>query len=559
MENLSKKIENFSLPIPWLHGTQFAFAYIAQEKGFFENEGLNVTLVENMGSEITGKAIGSGEYPIGIMSAEMAMIERSKGVPLTVVAVVDKINPSGITSHKKAKIRKPTDLYGKKVGVTLSSNTYQLFLAFLKKENLDRNKIIEVPISGTGQEWISGAVECHVLNPFLSEARAKIEELDVDNLLFYDYGLKIYGQVIVANSNFLEKNPEFIGRVTRALVKGLEYERANPEESLKIVFNKNPQINDDKKFHIEVFRRRLLLDQKLEDVATAGNGAQDKRIWDNTKDILEKLGMLEHNVNIGEFFTNKFISNISSNSTAPMVLLERVSKKYNQNKLDILRDVNFEINEGEFVSILGLSGCGKTTLLRIVGGLESDFQGKILINGQPISHINRENFGFVSQDSNLLPWKTVKENVLFFADISKKIVDPQTIINEVGLNGFENRFPNELSGGMKKRVSFARTLIMKPSLLFLDEPFGGLDKFTQWSMSELIMRLCKEHLITTLMVTHDIDEAILLSDKVIVLKGRPAVVKSIYKILFTRPRDRNMRYLPEYSRITKEIYDDFNL
>lgn len=552
-------MRELTFPISWHHGPQYAYVYTTKEKGFFEQEGLKVNIVEHIGSEVTNKRIGRGEYPIGMVGAEAAMIARSNGTPLRTVAVADKVNPSGITFHKDAGIAKPKDLEGKKIGVTLGSNAYQQYLAFCRKERVDREKIKEVTISGTGSEWVEHEVDGHVLYPYLSEALAESKDLEVDSLLFYDYGLETYGQILAANIDTIENDPELIRKVTRAIVKGLQYERMNPQEALEFSFQQNPQIKQEENYHKKVFKKRLNLDNKLEDTKEAGNGLQDRHTWSYTKDLLDSLDLLSSDVNIGEFFTNKFIKDIEEKGKSPSLLLRRVSKSFPQNKneLPVLKDINIEVNEGEYVTILGSSGCGKTTLLRIMSGLEQDYQGKVLSDGKPLAQEQRKKFSYMMQQESLLPWKTVEQNVVFFAENLGRSVNPQEIIREVGLEGFEDHYPNELSGGMKKRVALARALLTKPYILFMDEPFGSLDTITRWDMNNLVMRLCRKHLITTVMVTHNIEEAVYLSDKVMLLKGAPARIKQVYQIPFERPRDEEVITRDRYNEIVKKIREDF--
>jgi len=552
------KLKSISFPISWFHGPQFAYVYVAKEKGFFEKEGLNVNIVENQGSEITSMNIGRGEYPLGMVGAESAMIFRSKGMPLKVVAVADKVNPNGITCHKKSRISKPKHLRGKKVGVTLGSNAYQQYLAFTKKEGLNQEEIEEIPISGSGHEWLNSDVDCHVLYPFLNESIAETKNLKVNSLLFYDHGIKTYGQTLVANSKIVETNPDLVMKVTRAIVKGLQYERAHPKEALEISFKLNPQIKKDREYHEKVFWKRLELDKKLDNPEKAGNGLQDRHVWEATKDLLESLELLESEVNLGEFFTNEFIDKKGAKEKSSTILARGIFKNFKDKKkiTKVLKDIDFEINEGEFISLLGASGCGKTTFLKIISGLNRDYRGEVLIDGFPLSPKIQRKFSFVTQEESLLPWKTVKENILFFVEILGRVVNVNKIIKEVGLEGFENHYPNELSGGMKKRAILARALITKPHILFLDEPFGALDTITRAKMNELVMDLAKKHSITTVLVTHNIDEAAFLSDKVVLLKGSPAKIKRIYPIPFKRPRKRSIISNTKYAKIVGEIYGE---
>lgn len=222
------------------------------------------------------------------------------------------------------------------------------------------------------------------------------------------------------------------------------------------------------------------------------------------------------------------------------LVLKEVSKKFN-NYL-ALEKVNFEVSDGEFVCLLGPSGCGKTTILRLAAGLEAPTVGDLSLDGEKINGVNKE-CGFVFQEYALFPWRTVKENIEFgpqvkgnskneYEKISKHYIDL------VGLGGFENHYPNELSGGMKQRVGIARAYANSPKLLLMDEPFGALDAQTRNLMQGELLRIWEKEHISVLFVTHSVDEAVYLGDKVVVMSARPGTVKKIFDVKLSRPRIR---------------------
>ncbi|HLC96991.1 MAG TPA: ABC transporter ATP-binding protein [Candidatus Nanoarchaeia archaeon] len=189
-------------------------------------------------------------------------------------------------------------------------------------------------------------------------------------------------------------------------------------------------------------------------------------------------------------------------------------------RLKIIKDISFNVKRGEFVSVIGPSGCGKTTLLHLIHGFTERTEGKISVNGT---------ICFVFQDHNLFPWMNVSENIAVGPlNQGKSITEvakiTRTILKEVGLSPFKNFYPNQISEGMKQRVGIARALANKPEILLMDEPFGSLDCLTKLRMQDLLMKLKKELNLTILLVTHDIDEALRLSDRVIVLSERPAKI-----------------------------------
>ncbi|KAB2947801.1 MAG: sulfonate ABC transporter ATP-binding protein [Candidatus Methanoperedens nitroreducens] len=222
------------------------------------------------------------------------------------------------------------------------------------------------------------------------------------------------------------------------------------------------------------------------------------------------------------------------------LVFSSVSRKFNN--FQALLDVNFEVENGEFVCLLGPSGCGKTTILRLAAGLVAPDEGIISLDGKKIDGVNKE-CGFVFQEYALFPWRTVKENIEFGPQVKGMTkTECESIskhyIDLVGLNGFENHYPNELSGGMKQRVGIARAYANNPKLLLMDEPFGALDAQTRNLMQGELLRIWETEHISVLFVTHSVDEAVYLGDRVIVMSARPGKVKDIFDVKLTRPRIR---------------------
>lgn len=234
--------------------------------------------------------------------------------------------------------------------------------------------------------------------------------------------------------------------------------------------------------------------------------------------------------------------------------LNKIFKK-GDSDLKVLDNINLDINEGEFVTILGNSGCGKSTLLRIISGLERDFSGEVILDGEPITKPSLQK-GFVFQDHRLLPWLTIEENIGFgipdHQQDKSKLIDKY--INLVGLKGFEKSYPSELSGGMSQRAAIARALINHPRILLMDEPFGALDAMTRISMQEELLKIWKEEKITVIMVTHDIEEAAYLGERVVILSSRPGKIKKIVNIELGRPRDRVSN---DFVSEKKKLYVEF--
>jgi len=224
--------------------------------------------------------------------------------------------------------------------------------------------------------------------------------------------------------------------------------------------------------------------------------------------------------------------------------------------VNALQDIWLDVTAGELVCILGPSGCGKTTLLWAMSGLHALTRGEILLDGSPITGPRPAEIGMMFQDANLLPWRNLRKNIELPFEIKKQPVDNgriETLVKEVGLDGFENSYPRELSGGMQQRASIVRALAPDPGVMLLDEPFGALDAFTRDEMNLLLMRLWSETSKTIVFVTHNISEAIFLADRVVVMTPRPGRLARIFDIELPRPRTVDMIFEPEFIGLIQEI------
>lgn len=226
--------------------------------------------------------------------------------------------------------------------------------------------------------------------------------------------------------------------------------------------------------------------------------------------------------------------------------------------IEALRDVNISIKDGEFVSIVGASGCGKTTLLRILDGLIGPTEGNISIDGQVVSKPGPDR-GFVFQHDGLFPWRTVMRNALFGPEVQRKDLGAarrvaEAVLRLVGLNGFDDYYPHELSGGMRQRVNLARALTVGPDVLLMDEPFAALDAQTREIMQGELLRIWREAKKTVVFVTHQIDEAVYLSDRVLVFTVRPGRIKEEVAIDLLRPRELAVKRTAEFIRYADRIW-----
>jgi NitT/TauT family transport system ATP-binding protein len=226
-----------------------------------------------------------------------------------------------------------------------------------------------------------------------------------------------------------------------------------------------------------------------------------------------------------------------------MLTVEDLNKKYVSHGSETLAlvDINLRIEEGEFVCLLGPSGCGKSTLLKIIAGLITATSGRIAINGSPVNGPGPER-AVVFQDYALFPWMTVRDNVEFGLEarqlpVLERREVSKKLLKVVGLSDFAERFPHQLSGGMKQRVSIARALAVEPSLLLMDEPFGALDAQTRNLLQDELLRIWREYRKTVVFVTHSIEEAIYLADRIVLMTARPGRIKQIVTVSEPRPRE----------------------
>ncbi len=240
--------------------------------------------------------------------------------------------------------------------------------------------------------------------------------------------------------------------------------------------------------------------------------------------------------------------------------LRNVTVRYGNGRhggLVAISKVSLDIMPGQVVGIVGKSGCGKTTLLKVIAGLIKPVEGEVIFNGDEFDGSHRR-VGMLFQSPLLLPWRTVLRNILLpieiaGEDVNKYVGRALELVERVGLKGFENSYPWELSGGMQQRVALCRALIHKPLLLLLDEPFSALDAITREDMWKLLQEIIVHEGCTTILVTHDVREAVFLSDRVVVMGGKPGTIKAEVNIPFNRPRDIRLQYSKEFNEYVSTI------
>ncbi|MEZ2406397.1 ABC transporter ATP-binding protein [Bosea sp. RCC_152_1] len=244
------------------------------------------------------------------------------------------------------------------------------------------------------------------------------------------------------------------------------------------------------------------------------------------------------------------------------LVIDRVTMRFQTREgvVTAVDDMSFSVERGEFVSIIGPSGCGKSTVFNILGGLVRGYEGQVSVGGDLISGPH-PSIGMVFQEESTFPWRTVLDNVAFPLEVkgvrkAERYETARRFIDMVGLNGFEQRYPAELSGGMRQRVAIARTLVFEPKILLMDEPFAALDEQTRLLLGDKVLKIQEELKQTTLLITHNITEAVQLSDRVIIMTFRPGKVKRIVDIRLPRPRTGDVVGSEAFGRHVAEIWND---
>src|SRR3954470_11053775 len=246
----------------------------------------------------------------------------------------------------------------------------------------------------------------------------------------------------------------------------------------------------------------------------------------------------------------------------PILVVENIIKRFETQDgvLTAVDDVSFNVVPGEFLSVIGPSGCGKSTLFNVMGGLLDGYDGRIVVGGETVRGPHAS-VGMIFQEESTFPWRTVIDNVAFPLEIAgmgkaERQERARHFSDLVGLNGFENRYPSELSGGMRQRVSMARTLASEPKILLMDEPFAALDEQTRLLLGDKVLQIQQQLQQTTLLITHNLTEAVQLSDRILVMTYRPGRTKRMVKIKLPRPRSSEIVGSDDFGRYVAQIWND---
>jgi NitT/TauT family transport system ATP-binding protein len=246
----------------------------------------------------------------------------------------------------------------------------------------------------------------------------------------------------------------------------------------------------------------------------------------------------------------------------PILVVENIAKRFDtpDGSLIAVDGVSFAVTPGEFLSVIGPSGCGKSTLFNVIGGLLDGYDGRVRVGADTVRGPHAS-IGMIFQEESTFPWRTVIDNVAFPLEIAgmpkaERLERARHFVDLVGLSGFERRYPSELSGGMRQRVSMARTLASEPKILLMDEPFAALDEQTRLLLGDKVLQIQQELKQTTLLITHNITEAVQLSDRILVMTYRPGTLKRVVEIKLPRPRSSEIVGSDEFGRYVAQIWSD---
>ncbi len=302
-----KSIQQVPFALNYFNFPQLNFVYVAQNNGYLKSERIDLRPMENNGSSIAVKLISSGDVLMGVVDTTTAMIAKSKGAPITIVAIIEKVNPVSIACHAEANVGQPLDLYGKKLTYSLTSAGYQQYIALAKKINLDRSKVTEMPVASPLAAFLDNQLDCIIGQSYNVNAEAQMRNIDITQLFMKDYGINFYSTALVANSDKLKQNPELTRKITRALVKGMAEAGASPAQAMDVFFNNFPDNLAKKDYFNALFNNYISIEKSVPEEISPWDGYIDRDTLQRQKDFLTGLGLIENDFSLDEFFSNDYL------------------------------------------------------------------------------------------------------------------------------------------------------------------------------------------------------------------------------------------------------------
>ena len=522
-ESKDKKIDFI---LDWSPNTNHTGLYVAKEKGYFKEAGVDVD-IKLPPEDSTSDLIINGKAPFGIYFQDSMAKKLDKGAEITAVAAIVEHNTSGIISKKSAGINGPKDLAGKKYGTwndpvelgmlkTLVESQGSKFDDVEKVPNNDSNSITPIENGLFDAAWIY-----HGWDGIMAQTQG----MDTNFFYMKDYVKEFdyYSPVIIANNDYLKKNPDEAKKVLQAIKKGYQYAMEHPEEAADILIKNAPELKNKRDFVLA--SQKYLSEQYASDKDKWGQFEASR--WNAFYKWAKDNDLVKNDLS-DKGFSNDYIN---------------VSYAYDEQQ--ILKDINLEVEAGQVVAILGPSGVGKSTLFNLIAGILEVQSGRIILDGQenPKGRVS-----YMLQKDLLLEHKTVLGNVilpLLIRKVSKKEATEQAtqILKEFGLFDVADKYPHELSGGMRQRVALLRTYMFGHKLFLLDEAFSALDELTKMELHAWYLDIHRRLGLTTLLITHSIEEALALSDRIYILKNRPGQIVANLQMTWSDNEDKELQKL----------------
>lgn len=547
-----KELEKITFVLDWTPNTNHTGLYVAEEKGYFEDAGVDVEIVqppEDGASALV--ASGKAQFGIDFQDSIAPAFASDDPLPVTAVATLIQHNTSGIISRKGEGMDRPKGMEGKTYATWDMEVEKAMIKNVVESDGGDYGKINMIPSNVTDEVTALKSKQVDAIWVYYAWGgiATEVKNLPTDYFAFKDINpvFDYYTPVIVANNDFLEEKPDTAKAFLSAVKKGYEDAIADPKEAADILCEAAPELDKE----LVLASQEWLADQYKAEVEQWGY--IDPARWDAFYKWLGDNELIEQEIPAGFGFSNDYLESRMSS----MIRLEtkQVSKSFDGKK--VIEDISISLQKNEIVSLLGVSGAGKTTLFNVISGLMEPDSGEVLLNGKEITG-QAGHISYMLQKDLLLPYKTIEENValpLMIKGEKKKDalakVRPQ--FGPFGLAGTEKKYPSQLSGGMRQRAALLRTYLFSEGVALLDEPFSALDTITKSAMHKWYLDIMNQIELSTIFITHDIDEAILLSDRIFLMTGKPGRITKEIVIREKKPRGGEFNLTEAFLNYKREI------
>ncbi len=560
----------------WFAQAEHGGFYQAKATGLYDKAGLDVD-IRMGGPQVNGMQLLTAGNADVIMGYDIQVLNSiAHGLPVTTIATSFQFDLQGVMTHDD--ISGIADLKGHTI--LIASTSHATFWPWLKQR--------------FGFTDAQAGVDTFNLQPFFVDKTVAVQAYPssepfearragqaVKFFLFADDGYPPYGTTIVATNSFIEQHPDAAAAFVRASLEGWRDYLRDPAPANALIKRDNPKMTDDRiAYAVETMKAMHVLDRG---VASEGIGTMTAARWEQTRDFLVKAGLLDAAVDWRRAFTTRFTDGSAHlGMSAAALQAARVAQAAEPSPRDLLPDapvvellsaekvfangarglapIDMALRRGEFVSLIGPSGCGKSTLLKLIANLSEPSDGRVVWWRGGFDRVGEpgRRLAFVFQDPTLMPWASVEANVrlpLGLAGVPRAEARRRAgaALAQVELGPASRRYPRQLSGGMRMRVSIARALVTEPDLLLMDEPFGALDEFTRNRLDEDLARLAWERHLTAVFVTHSIYEAIFLSTRIAVMAANPGRVFAQFTVDEPLPRTAAFRDSARFAALCREL------